>query len=54
MAYNAGTNLTPLYVGAKYSISRGLGKNCYRNQGYIPFDQSKSGFCDPKFDFSSH
>ena len=29
-------------------------KNCYRNQGYIPFDQSKSGFCDPKFDFSFH
>ena len=26
MAYNAGTNLIPLYVGAKYFISRGLGK----------------------------
>ena len=22
--------------------------------GSVPFDQSKSGFCDPKFDFSLH
>ena len=22
--------------------------------GWIPFEQFKSGFCDPKFDFSFH
>ena len=34
MAYNAGKkNLTPLYVGEKNPISRGLGeKNSYTNQ----------------------
>ena len=25
-----------------------------RTIGCIPFDQSKSGFCDPKLDFSFH
>ena len=25
-----------------------------RNYGYVPFDQSRSGFCDPKFEFSLH
>ena len=54
MAYNAGTNLTPLYVGEKILSPGVWEKNSYRNQGYIPFDQSKSGFSDPKFDFSFH
>ena len=25
-----------------------------RNYGCVPFDQSRSGFCDPKFEFSLH
>lgn len=54
MAYNAGKNLTPLYVGEKILSPGVWGKNSYRSQGYIPFDQSKSAFCDPKFEFSFH
>ena len=56
MAYNAGTNHRSHHcmLGEKILSPGVWEKNSYRNQGYIPFDQSKSGFCDPQFDFSFH